>query len=351
MKDKFFQELTPEVKEKTAKNLVYVGMIGIVMLFAGLSSAYIVSMGDSFWVKFPLPCAFWVSTVVIVLGSLFFHLAIRLMKNGKSKQSAYLVLATTLTGVLFGVTQYLGYRQLVDKGAYVVSNILVSNGRYGDYYEIRMDNALLVVDGNDFYKRGELLNVAEMKELKSFATKFLHSDTNVVFNVPEYGTRFSLTYHAEPLALVNGKLIHSNGEELQRTDLIRLNELMMHVAAGRGDFFLKGKVGIDFKLYYHGEEVTYENRELFYQGKRLKKGLELKLIDSRDNATAYLYIITILHLVHILFMVGYMISFTKRTFSGQFSAQNTLGMRATAIFWHFLGALWIYLLLFLLFIH
>jgi cytochrome c oxidase subunit III len=351
MKDKMFQDLTPEVKEKATKNLVYVGMIGIVMLFAGLSSAYIVSMGDSFWVKFPLPSAFWVSTAVIVLGSLLFHLAIRQMKKGNSKVASYLVLATTLSGVVFGVTQYLGYKQLVDKGAYVVSNILVSNGRYGDYFEIRMDNALIVVDGNDFYKRGELLNAGEIEELKSFAAKFLHTDTNVVFNVPEYGTRFSLTYHAEPLALVDGKLIHSNGEELKRTDLIRLNEMMRHISAGRGDFFLKGKVGRDFKLYYHGEEVKYENRELFYQGKRLSKGLELKLIDSRDNATSYLYIITVLHLLHILFMVGYMILFTKRTFSGEFSATNTLGMRATAIFWHFLGALWIYLLLFLLFIH
>jgi len=351
MKDKIFQDLTPEVREKAAKNLVYVGMIGIVMLFAGLSSAYIVSMGDSFWVKFPLPFAFWVSTAVIVLGSLLFQLAIMQMKKGNSKIASYLVLATTLTGVLFGITQYLGYKHLVDKGAYVVSNILVSNGRYGDYFEIRMDNALLVVDGNDFYKRGELLNSSEMNELMRFATKFLHTDTNVVFDVADYGTRFSLTYHAEPLTMVNGKLIHSNGEELKRTDLIRLNEMMNHIAAGRGDFFLKGKVGKDFKLYYHSEEVKYENRELFFQGKRLSKGLELKLIDSRDNATSYLYIITILHLAHILFMVGYMILFTKRTFSGEFSKENTLGMRATAIFWHFLGALWIYLLLFLLFIH
>jgi cytochrome c oxidase subunit 3 len=97
--------------------------------------------------------------------------------------------------------------------------------------------------------------------------------------------------------------------------------------------------------------VKYENRELFYQGKRLPVPLEIKLIDSRDNATAYLFIISALHLLHILFMIFYMISFTTRTFRGEFNSENTLGMRATAIFWHFLGALWLYLLLFLLFIH
>ena len=48
-------EMDPLVKEKMKKNLVYVSIFSGVMLFAGLTSAYIVSMGDSFWIKFPLP--------------------------------------------------------------------------------------------------------------------------------------------------------------------------------------------------------------------------------------------------------------------------------------------------------
>ena len=344
-------DMSPDVKEKMTKNLVYVGMIGVVMVFAGLTSAYIVSMGDSFWIKFPLPSAFWVSTAIIVLGSLTFYLAIKAMKKGKSQLAKYLVLATTLSGLLFAFSQIMGYRQLFDSGAHVVSNILVSNGRYGDYYEIKMDNALLIVDGNDFKKRGEILNGDEMDQLQKFARHFLESDSASALKIAEYGTKFNLIYRSEPLALVDGKLIHTNGEELSRVDWLRLHELMTHVSEGRGDFFIRGKIGKDFKLYYHGEEVKYENRELFYQGKRLPVPLEIKLIDSRDNATAYLFIISALHLLHILFMIFYMISFTTRTFRGEFNSENTLGMRATAIFWHFLGALWLYLLLFLLFIH
>lgn len=351
MKKDVFKDLTPEVKEKMTKNLVYIGIIGVVMIFAGLTSAYYVSMGDSFWIKFTLPAAFWYSTAIIVLGSVFFHFAIRAMKKGNSSLSKYLVLATTLTGVLFGVTQFMGYNQLLDRGAYVVSDIMVSNGRYGDYYEIKMDGALVIVNGNDFIKKGAVLSANELEELKNFAKNFTKSDSAQILNIDNYGTKFNLIHHAEPLAIVDGKLIHSNGEELSRVDWIRLSEMMTHVEAGRGDFFLKGKVGEDFKIYYHGEEVRYDNRELFHQGKRLKKGLELKLIDSRDNATSYLYIMTVLHLLHIVFMVIYMILFTRRMFQDEFNSSNTLGMRATAIFWHFLGALWLYLLLFLLFIH
>ena len=52
------------------------------MVFAGFTSAYIVSMGDTFWVKYPLPKAFWISTITIILSSLFYVLAIKAAKTG-----------------------------------------------------------------------------------------------------------------------------------------------------------------------------------------------------------------------------------------------------------------------------
>ena len=52
----------PVVNEKMKKNLVYVSIFSIVMFFTGLSSAYIVLMGDAIWIKVSLPNAFWWST-------------------------------------------------------------------------------------------------------------------------------------------------------------------------------------------------------------------------------------------------------------------------------------------------
>ena len=45
----------PVINEKMKKNLVYVSIFSIIMFFAGLSSAYIVLMGDSIWVKAAMP--------------------------------------------------------------------------------------------------------------------------------------------------------------------------------------------------------------------------------------------------------------------------------------------------------
>ena len=70
------KDLDPVVHEKMKKNLVYVSCFSIVMLFAGLSSAYIVSMGDAFWLETALPSAFWWSTGCITLSSLTFIVAI-----------------------------------------------------------------------------------------------------------------------------------------------------------------------------------------------------------------------------------------------------------------------------------
>jgi len=76
-------DMNPEVREKMKKNLVYVGIFSIVMLFAGLTSGYYVSMGKSFWLKYPMPSGFYLSTLFIALSSLSFWWAIQ----GAKKES------------------------------------------------------------------------------------------------------------------------------------------------------------------------------------------------------------------------------------------------------------------------
>ncbi len=338
-------------REKVKKGTVYVATISITMMFLGLFSAYVVSAGDSFWIKFPMPTFFWVSTVVIVLSSITFELAIRLMKNGKQNAAKILVLITTLLGVFFTYSQFKGYGQLVDSGVHVVNRIMVSNGRYGDYFEIKMGDNLLEVDGNSFKVKGQKISDADQKALQEFAALFITNGKIQDINYPDYGKKFSLLNKYEPLRLENGKLYREDSTTIQLSDWLRLEEMMTNIAAGRGDFFIRGDYGKDFQMYYAGQPLEYKNRELIYDGKPLNRGLQLKLYDSKDNASAYLYMITFLHLLHILATLLYMVFFTKRTYANEFSSSNTLGMRATAIFWHYLGALWLILFSFLILVH
>ena len=88
MEQPYENELTPEVREKMKKNLVYIGIFSVIMLFAGFSSAYIVSMGDAFWLKFPLPTSFWISTVIIATSSLTYYLAMKKMPKRTTKKAS-----------------------------------------------------------------------------------------------------------------------------------------------------------------------------------------------------------------------------------------------------------------------
>ena len=157
-------------------------------------------------------------------------------------------------------------------------------------------------------------------------------------------------YQNEPVKVEGGQLV-AGAKILQYTDMRRIQFLAWNIRDHRGDFFHKGQLGKDFHVFYKGKELTYKNRDLMYNQRKLSAPLQLKASQSRDTATSYLYIITVLHLLHILGASLYLLKMVLISFKPHLDEKNILSMRLGAIFWHFLGALWIYLLLFLIYIH
>lgn len=350
MRKEFDNELTTEQREKMKKNLVYIGIFSIVMLFAGLTSAYIVSMGDSFWVKFDFPPAFWVSTVLIIVSSIILQLAISRGKKGNSGAVKILVTTTFLLGCGFAIFQIKGYFQLFDRGAHFVSNIIVYEGRYGDFYQLKINDKYMDVDGSNYLIAGKKVDQTEKAAISKFARQFEIIDQKMPAHLTGFD-KYTLLYKNEEVSYKNGKLYVSDSVELKFTDLNRLAEFSWHLRDGRGDFFLDGEFGKDYHLFYKGQELQYKDRTLYYKGTKLSAPLQLKLNDAFDAATSYLFLITVLHLLHVLVTLIYMLRMSIRSFTGKLEEHNYLSVRMGAIFWHFLGVLWLYLLLFLLFIH
>ncbi len=351
MREKFEDSYSLETQEKTKKNLVWIIVFSIAMLFAGFTSAYIVSMGDTFWIKVGLPNAFFISTAAIVASSLTLFLAGRAAKQKNHGQSKTFVLITLILGLFFGVFQFVGYSDLIKSGANPVTRIIVSDGRYGDYYEITKNGKYLTVENNQYAFEGKKLKGEELSDLQAFAKQFLNVDKEGITSNLDYST-FSLLYKGQPLAYTNNELVRPNGEKLQLLDLDRLRALSRNIVDNRADFFVSGEMGKDFHLYFNGKELDYEERTLMYNGKPLSANLQNKLLrGNKDMSTAYFYIITILHLLHVVAGIIMLLVMTKRSFTGEIVEKNALGLKAGSIFWHFLGVLWIYLLLFLTFIH
>ena len=108
------------------KFTLWVGLASIVMMFAGLTSAYIVKRNQVNWVTFDLPKVFWYSTAVIVLSSFTLWSAQSAFKNRQMLKYRKLVVATLLLGVLFIVLQVLGFGQLWANGMTLTANVSFS---------------------------------------------------------------------------------------------------------------------------------------------------------------------------------------------------------------------------------
>ncbi|MBF2709361.1 cytochrome c oxidase subunit 3 [Flavobacterium soyangense] len=105
--------------DRSYKLLLLFAMISMIMMFAGLTSAFVVSKSRADWLKdFQLPTAFFFSTVVILGCSLTFYLAKKAIQKDNQKATTSLLFATLALGILFVILQFVGFGQIVANGYY-----------------------------------------------------------------------------------------------------------------------------------------------------------------------------------------------------------------------------------------
>ena len=118
--------MTASVTEDQRKRIhphkftLLMAMGSIVMMFAGLTSAYIVKSNQVNWLQFEMPPMFWYSTVVILVSSLTIHLAAKAFRVREMARYRTLITITAVLGVAFIVLQWLGFGWLVDNGVQII---------------------------------------------------------------------------------------------------------------------------------------------------------------------------------------------------------------------------------------
>jgi len=105
-------------KRKSAKPMLWVAMISMIMFFAGLTSAYVISMNREDWVTFDLPQAFYISTALIIASSITIFLSGKMIKKGNKQASLALLMATLVLGIGFVWYQYVGFLELKSIGLF-----------------------------------------------------------------------------------------------------------------------------------------------------------------------------------------------------------------------------------------
>jgi len=93
------------------KFTLWVAIGSILMMFAGLTSAYIVKRSQASWLMIEIPMMFWYSTATILASSVTVQLALKALKKREIINYRRLLLVTAVLGVLFIVLQIAGFKQ------------------------------------------------------------------------------------------------------------------------------------------------------------------------------------------------------------------------------------------------
>ena len=117
-------------QRKAAKPLLYIGIVSIVMLFAGLTSAYVVRADNGNWLVFSLPNIAIASTAIIVTSSLTMFVAQRAIKKDNYMLTTLGLFFTLGLGVAFFFTQIQAWKELTAEGVYFVGKYSNASGSF-----------------------------------------------------------------------------------------------------------------------------------------------------------------------------------------------------------------------------
>lgn len=155
---------------RAKKMMLWFGIVGMVMTFAGLTSAYVVSKTRPDWLsEFELPIAFYWSTLFIILSSLTIMGAKKSILKGNRRNASALLLGTLVLAILFVVFQFNAFSDIISQGYYFTGS--ESNITTSFIYIIILVHlahlfagiiTLLVLIYNHFkqrYKKGQMLGI------------------------------------------------------------------------------------------------------------------------------------------------------------------------------------------------
>ena len=189
-----FADHPMDVKVRTKKMMMWLVILAVVMLFAGVTSAVMVLYGKLLWVQIVPPTIFWVGNALVVISSLTMIWAVRALKSGNSKMALAGVITTLVLGLAFVFTQNKAWNQMTgmgfgrtetqtEQGTKSRWNTLGElQGQYGTDYTFTMNGQVLEKDGDKFlYTKAD-----GSKEDKSLEVKTTFNASGAMLSILVY---------------------------------------------------------------------------------------------------------------------------------------------------------------------
>src|SRR5690606_11564881 len=116
------EEVEQPISMHPKKFAMWLFIVSVVMVFAGLTSAFIVRQSEGDWLQFELPNVFWITSGIIILSSVFMHWALMSARKDQLDNLKIAISITTLLGIVFLVGQWYSWVALVEMDVYFVGN-------------------------------------------------------------------------------------------------------------------------------------------------------------------------------------------------------------------------------------
>jgi len=115
---------------KVAIPLLWLSIVAMIMIFASLTSAYVVSWGKGGWLQFELPQMFYISTAIILISSITMNWTLSSAKKNNLTNVKIGALITLLLGVVFIICQFNAWGELVDQKVFFAGKSSSGSGSY-----------------------------------------------------------------------------------------------------------------------------------------------------------------------------------------------------------------------------
>jgi cytochrome c oxidase subunit 3 len=130
------EEAKKPMSMQPKKFALWLFIVTVIMIFAALTSAYIVRQSDGNWVIFDLPNLFLITTGIILVSSATMHWTYLSVKKDNFESAKLAIVITTILGIAFLVGQYMAWGQMVKNSIYLVGNpsgsfVYVISGLHG----------------------------------------------------------------------------------------------------------------------------------------------------------------------------------------------------------------------------
>ncbi|WP_062056526.1 cytochrome c oxidase subunit 3 [Aquimarina longa] len=103
--------------DRSKKTMMWFAMISMAMVFAGLTSAYVVSKSRKDWeTDLVFPNAFIYSIIVIIASSITFHFVKKAIEKNNRSLATAMLLSTLILGSIFVFLQFEGFSDMIKQG-------------------------------------------------------------------------------------------------------------------------------------------------------------------------------------------------------------------------------------------